>query len=75
MARSTHIQYYLPSEDNVNLTIYDTTGKEISVLINERKQAGNHSVQFHSDLIASGLYLYRIKAGNYEQTRKMLILK
>jgi hypothetical protein len=71
----TRIQYYLPRANHVNLKIYDTTGREISVLVNDYKQAGNHSVQLDSDLMSSGIYYYIFQTDVYEQTRKMLILK
>jgi len=71
----TQIQYFLPRDNYVNLSVYDLTGKEVSVLVNETKQAGHHSVSFQSALISSGVYLYKFQIHNYEQTRKMLILK
>ncbi|UCF63317.1 MAG: cellulase family glycosylhydrolase [bacterium] len=72
---STRIQYFLPEENHVSLTVYDNTGQEISVLVNEKKRAGGHSIPFHSEFVSSGIYFYKIQVEYFEQTRKMLILK
>lgn len=71
----TTISYALPVNSEVLLTVYDALGNELSVLVNEEKSAGQHSVEFNASNLASGLYFYRIQAGNFNQTRKMILLK
>jgi hypothetical protein len=72
---STTISFYIPTQELVTLKILDILGREVSVLINKELNAGEHSVNFHSQNLASGLYLYRLQAGKYIQNRKMVILK
>jgi len=50
-------------------------GREVSVLVNEKKEAGVHEVKFDGSGLASGVYLYRLQAGSYVQTKKLLLLK
>lgn len=71
----TTISYALPVNSKVLLTVFDAIGNELSVLVNEEKSAGQHSVEFNASNLASGLYFYRIQAGNFNQTRKMILLK
>ena len=59
----------------VTIKVYDALGKEIVTLVSEEKPAGIHEVNFEPKDLTSGLYLYKIKAGSFEQTRKMLLLK
>ena len=72
---STTIEYQIPQASFVTIKVYDVLGKEIVTLVNEEKPAGIHEVSFEPKDLTSGLYLYKIKAGNFEQTRKMLLLK
>jgi len=55
--------------------VYDMLGREVSVLIDERKNAGSYEVKFEGRNLASGVYLYRLIAGEYVQTRQMLVIK
>ncbi len=71
----TSIHYSIPLAATVTLKIYDTNGKEISSLVNETQQSGDHSVEWNGDGITSGVYMYRITAGNYTETKKMVLLK
>jgi len=71
----TSIHYSIPLAATVTLKIYDTNGKEISSLVNETQQSGDHSVEWNSNGIPSGVYMYRITAGNYTETKKMVLLK
>jgi hypothetical protein len=50
-------------------------GREVSVLVNERRDAGGHEVKFDGANLASGAYLYRIQAGNFVSTKKLLLLR
>ncbi|MBN2571206.1 MAG: T9SS type A sorting domain-containing protein [Ignavibacteriales bacterium] len=72
---STIISYSLPEKSFVKIKIYDTLGREVINLVNEEKPAGIHQVEFKGYNLASGVYLYRIEAGNYSETKKMILLK
>jgi hypothetical protein len=72
---STKIQYVIPEHQFITLKVYDILGKEIATLENEEKDAGYYSVDFNSSNLATGVYIYKIKAGNFVQSKKMLLLK
>jgi len=55
--------------------VCDVLGREIETLVNERQNAGNHSVQFNASNLPSGLYFYKMEAGTYRDTKKLLLLK
>lgn len=57
------------------LKVYDTLGNEVATLVNEWKEAGDHAVEFNANGLASGIYYYKLTAGNFTLTRKMLMLK
>ena len=71
----TTIQYELPQRSVVKITIYDLLGKEVATLVSETQDAGYKSVQWDASNISSGMYFYKIRAGDHVQTRKMLVLK
>ena len=72
---STNIDFYLPKSGNVRLTVYDITGKKVKELLNNQMTSGNHTVNFVATGLASGVYIYRIQAGNFAQTKKMVLLR
>jgi len=72
---STVISYALPKSGFVSLKIYNLLGKEIAVLVKGEMSAGNHSATFDASGLASGFYLYTLKAGGVSETRKMMLLK
>jgi len=72
---TTYIRFQLPKESNVKLTIYDAIGREIVTLVNNRLNAGTHTIEWNAKNMASGVYLYRIEADNFVKTNKMLLLK
>lgn len=72
---SSVIGYQLPSNSFVVLKIYDVLGREIKILVNERQKAGSHSVTFSASNLSSGVYFYRIEAGTFHDTKKLLLLK
>ena len=72
---STIISYSIPSEGKVTIKIYNVLGQEIKTLINRTETAGNHQIIFNAGNLSSGIYLYRIQAGDYTQTKKMILLK
>jgi hypothetical protein len=71
----TQINYQLPVNARVLLKIYDTLGREVRTLVNERQNAGNHSVTLNGSNLPSGVYFYRLHTGGSVQTKKMVILK
>ena len=72
---TTVISYQLSAFSNVILKVYDVLGKEIATLVNEQKPAGKYSVTFNASQYSSGIYFYKLSAGNFSQTKKMLIAK
>lgn len=77
---STNINYQLPKAERVRITIYDLAGRQVRELLNENKEAGSYTVQWNgknqlSQTVATGVYIYKIQAGQFSQTRKMLFLK
>jgi hypothetical protein len=72
---NTTIQYSLPSAGDVKLTVFNVLGQEAATLVNENKPAGVHTVQFDGSRLASGLYFYRLEAGQYVQMKKLVLLK
>ena len=72
---STKIKYQVPSISDVTIRIYDVLGNEIETLVNQEKTAGTYEVEFNSEGISSGIYLYKITAGDFTQTKKMILLK
>lgn len=72
---STEIHFGLPKNDFVRIDIYNSIGQLISTITNEFKNAGFHSIIFDGSNLASGVYIYKISAGNYTETKKMLLIK
>ncbi len=71
----TQITFTLPKTDKVILEVYNTLGQKIESLLNRKMPAGSHEVQFKPQNLPSGIYFYRITAGEYQQVRKMVFLK
>jgi hypothetical protein len=72
---STVISYSLPLASNVKLIVYNTIGQTVKVLENGFKNAGNYSVNFNADGLPSGIYFYKLEAGQFIQVKKMMLLK
>lgn len=72
---STVISFSLPKAGDVKLTIYDLTGRVVTELVNGNLEAGIHKINFNAENIASGVYFYAIKAGDFTATKKMLLVK
>jgi hypothetical protein len=72
---NTTIKFELPRASQVSLTVYDILGREVSVLVNDRRDAGVHEVEFDGSNLASGVYFYRMKAGDYVSTKRMLVVR
>ncbi|NNG27068.1 MAG: T9SS type A sorting domain-containing protein, partial [Ignavibacteriaceae bacterium] len=72
---STTIGFGIPKESNVNLSIYNMLGELVLTLANEQKKPGYYEYKFEASNLASGIYLYRINAGSFVKTRKMILLR
>jgi sugar lactone lactonase YvrE len=72
---ATKIKYTVPEESFVKISIHDVLGKEIATLVNERKLAGSYELEFNASNLTSGVYFYTMKAGNFIETRKMVLIK
>ncbi len=71
----TTIRYSLPNDGLVQIRVYDLSGKEVVNLVNENKVAGNYEVKFNGANLSSGIYFYRINAGEFVQTKRMVLVK
>ena len=60
---------------NVTLKVYDVLGNEIAKLVNEEKPVGNYEVEFDASRLTSGIYFYKLQAGDYVETKKMVLMK
>jgi spore germination protein YaaH len=69
------IEYSLPMPCHVTVEIYDMLGRKISILVDENQQAGSHQLTWNASNVASGMYFYKIQAGEFTETKKMLLMK
>ncbi len=72
---TTVISYQLPVANQVSLKIFDVLGKEVATLVNQRQEAGAYNYTLNAANLSSGVYFYRLQAGNFVQTRKMMLVK
>jgi hypothetical protein len=72
---STIIKYSIAKEGQVRLTVFNAIGNNVATIVNENKPAGNYSVQFNRNNLATGIYMYRLESGNYSATKKFMLLK
>ena len=73
---STSIEFELKEDARVKLTVYNVLGEEVAELVNGEINAGTHKVEFNGANLASGIYVYRLDAGNkFIETRKMVLMK
>ncbi|MDX1373026.1 MAG: T9SS type A sorting domain-containing protein, partial [Nitrososphaeraceae archaeon] len=71
----TNIKYFLSEGDHVKIKLYDMLGIEIKTLVNEFKNAGEHNLTLNASSLVSGVYCYRMQAGDFLQTKKLVLLK
>jgi hypothetical protein len=71
---STTISYSLPKSANVSLKIFNALGQEVAVLVNEQKPPGYYQVRWNAN-VPSGFYLYRLRAGEFVETKKMVLVR
>ncbi len=72
---STTINYQIPALNFVTLKVYDVLGNEVVTLVNEEKPAGEYEVEFNASSLSSGIYFYRLQAGSFVETKKMVLLR
>lgn len=72
---STQISYSIPNSEQVSLKIYDVLGNEVAILEDGVQSAGTYTVSFDASKLSSGIYFYTLKAGNFVETKKMILMK
>jgi len=72
---TTMINYSVPEVSNVKLSVFDILGREVAVLVTGEKKAGNHKINFDASNLSSGIYFYKLQAGNFVATKKLMLLK
>ncbi|MCS6989585.1 MAG: FG-GAP-like repeat-containing protein [Chloroherpetonaceae bacterium] len=72
---TTTIAYQLPVASEVRLKVYDVLGREVATLVSGRQEAGRYQAQFNASRLASGVYFYRLQAGSFAETKKMMLVK
>jgi hypothetical protein len=72
---STHLEFRLPSTQRVSLRLYDVLGREVTVMVNEIRTAGQHEFMLDASGLPSGVYLCRLEAGGFSATRKLLLIR
>lgn len=72
---STKIKFAVPEKSNVLIKVYDILGSEVTTLVNEEMDAGWYENNFNAAGLSSGVYLFRMEAGNYVNTKKMILLR
>jgi hypothetical protein len=72
---SATISYQLPKTGNVNLKVFDVLGKEVATLVNMEQTSGSYKVEFNGSGLASGIYYYQLRASDFIETKKMILLK
>ncbi len=72
---STTIKFSIPNNELVSLKIYNVLGQEVATLLNKEMKAGSYSVDFNASKLSSGVYIYNIRAGNFNVAKKMLLIK
>ncbi len=72
---STTIRFSMPEESFVTIKVFNTLGEDITTLINENIIAGNYEVEFYVTALPSGIFFYRLQAGSFVETKKMILLR
>lgn len=72
---STTIRYGMPERAHVSLAVYNTLGQQVATLVQGEQEAGYHEARFDASGLASGVYLFRLQAGSYMQTRKLCLVR
>ncbi|HOV24260.1 MAG TPA: T9SS type A sorting domain-containing protein, partial [Candidatus Marinimicrobia bacterium] len=72
---TTNIRFDLPKDSDVSLVVYDLMGREVAKLVNGPMNAGYYTINFNAANLPSGVYIYRLKAGDFVNTKKLMLLK
>ncbi len=72
---NTKIKFSIPQQTFVTLKVYDLLGREVTTLVNEEKQTGNYQIEFDGSALPSGVYFYQLKANEFVETKKMILLR
>jgi hypothetical protein len=72
---TTNIKYSITKESQVSLKVFDMIGREVETLVNVNQKAGSYEVNFNASKLASGVYIYRLQAGDFTQSMKMMLIK
>ena len=72
---TTNIEYQIPNREFVTLKVYDVLGNEVATLVNEEKPGGSYTIKFDGSKLSSGVYFYRLQAGEYSSTKKLILMK
>ncbi len=72
---STTISFSVGTYNHTSLRVYDVLGREVAILVNEEKSPGDYNVEWNAENMPSGIYFYRLTAGGYSQTKKMILIK
>jgi len=72
---STTIKFSIPKSSAIKLTIFDITGRELEVLVNETLAAGTYQTEWNASSYSSGIYFYKLQSGNYSETKRMILVK
>jgi choice-of-anchor B domain-containing protein len=72
---STTIKYSIPTSEFVTFKVYDVLGNEVATLIDEYKPAGSYEIEFDGNGLSSGIYFYKLQAGSFTETKKMILMK
>ncbi len=72
---STIIKYQIPEISLVTVKVYGVLGNEIATLVNEEKPAGSYEIELNGEGLTSGIYFYQLRAGNFVETKKMVLIK
>jgi len=73
--QTTTIEYRLPQNGKVRLSLYDLSGNKIATLIDEKQTAGTHAINVKAGKLLPGTYYYRIESGEFSETKRLIILK
>ena len=72
---STTIEYVLPKISDVKITILNIIGQEVKTIVDEKQGAGTHSINFNAKDLPSGIYFYRLQTDDFNQVKKMVLIK
>ena len=72
---ATSIKFSIPKEGYVEMKLFDVTGREVAVLVSDPYKAGTYEIDFDASKLSSGVYFYRITAGEFTDTKKMILVK